>query len=146
MDTAAFLHRLATQPAYSGQIAHREPIPRRQAKCAELDKPLPTPLEENLTRHGLLPFYTHQAEAINHARGGKNVMVATASASGKTLCYNVPVVETLLNERGSCALYLFPTKALAQDQLRTLHELFHPKLLDGGLRYLRRRYPQGGAG
>jgi DEAD/DEAH box helicase domain-containing protein len=132
VDTSAFLHHLTAQNAYSGQIAHREPIPRRAAKHAELEKPLPAALEENLTRHGLLPFYTHQAEAINHARQGKNVMVATSSASGKTLCYNVPVVESLLTERSSCVLYLFPTKALAQDQLRTLRELFHPKLLSTG--------------
>jgi DEAD/DEAH box helicase domain-containing protein len=132
VDTAAFLHHLAAQASYSGQIAHREPIPRRQARCAELEKPLPDTLEEHLSRHGLLPFYTHQVQAINHARQGKNVMVATSSASGKTLCYNTPVVETLLTQRGSCALYLFPTKALAQDQLRTLWELFHPKLLSTG--------------
>ena len=132
MDTSAFLHHLAAQPAYGGQIAHQEYIPRRAAKCAELDSPLEAALEENLNRHGLLPLYTHQAQAINHARQGKNVMVATSSASGKTLCYNAPVVEALLTERGSCALYLFPTKALAQDQLRTLWELFHPKLLSTG--------------
>lgn len=132
MDTSAFLRHLTTQPAYSGQIAHRESIPRRQAKCAELDKPLETALKDCLARQGLLPFYTHQAEAIDYARQGKNVMVATSSASGKTLCYNVPVMEAILTERGSCALYLFPTKALAQDQLRTLWELFHPRLLATG--------------
>jgi DEAD/DEAH box helicase domain-containing protein len=132
MDTSAFLHHLTTQPAYSGQIAYQEPIPRREAKCAALASPLEAALEDCLTRHELLPFYTHQAEAINHARQGKNVMVATSSASGKTLCYNVPVVEALLTQRGSCALYLFPTKALAQDQLRTLWELFHPRLLSTG--------------
>lgn len=74
-------------------------------------------------------MYTHQAEAANSARRGQNVMVSTSSASGKTLCYNLPVVESLLRERGSCAIYLFPTKALAQDQLRTLRELFYPELL-----------------
>ncbi len=132
MDTAAFLHHLTAQSAYGGQIAHQEPIPRRDARCADLDSPLEAALAENLSRHGLLPFYTHQAQAINHARGDKNVMVATSSASGKTLCYNVPVVETLLTQRGSCALYLFPTKALAQDQLRTLWELFHPRILSTG--------------
>jgi DEAD/DEAH box helicase domain-containing protein len=132
MDTSAFLHHLTTQPAYSGQIAYQEPIPRREAKCAALASPLEAALEDCLTRHELLPFYTHQAEAINHARQGKNVMVATSSASGKTLCYNVPVVDALLTQRGSCALYLFPTKALAQDQLRTLWELFHPRLLSTG--------------
>jgi DEAD/DEAH box helicase domain-containing protein len=132
VDTVAFLHRLTAQPAYSGQIVHQEHIPHRQAKCSELDKPLETALEDCLTKHGLLPFYSHQAEAINHARQGKNVMVATSSASGKTLCYNVPVMEALITGRGSCALYLFPTKALAQDQRRTLWELFHPRLLSTG--------------
>jgi len=56
-------------------------------------------------------------------------MVSTSSASGKTLCYNIPVLEAILTEQRSCALYLFPTKALAQDQLRGLHELFCPRLL-----------------
>ncbi|GAI37496.1 unnamed protein product [marine sediment metagenome] len=59
-------------------------------------------------------------------------MVATSSASGKTLCYNAPVMEAILTERGSCALYLFPTKALAQDQLRGLQELFYPHLFQIG--------------
>jgi len=132
VDSSAFLHHLAAQASYSGQIAHKEPIPRRPARHAELEKPLPPALEENLKRHRLLPFYSHQAQAIDRARRGENVMVATFSASGKTLCYNTPVMETLLNERYSCALYLFPTKALAQDQLRTLYELFHPRLLATG--------------
>jgi len=79
-----------------------------------------------------LPLYTHQAEAVNFARQGKNVMVATSSASGKTLCYNVPVMEAVLTEPRSCALYLFPTKALAQDQLRGLSELFYPRLFQLG--------------
>mgnify|MGYP001106952019 CR=1 FL=1 len=128
MDTSAFLHYLAAQPTYSGQMAHIEHIPRRQAKCAELDQPLEAGLRDCLGEHELLPFYTHQAEAITCAREGRNVMVATSSASGKTLCYNVPVMEAILTEPRSCALYLFPTKALAQDQLRSLKELFYPQL------------------
>jgi DEAD/DEAH box helicase domain-containing protein len=132
MDTSAFLHHLAAQPTYSGQMAHIEHIPRRPAKCAELDKPLEDGLRDCLSGHGLLPLYTHQAEAINCARQGKNVMVATSSASGKTLCYNIPVMEAILTEQRSCALYLFPTKALAQDQLRGLQELFYPHLFQMG--------------
>jgi DEAD/DEAH box helicase domain-containing protein len=132
MDTSVFLHHLAAQAGYSGQMAHVEHIPRRQAKCAELDKPLQATLQVCLSEHGLLPLYTHQAEAVNFARQGKNVMVATSSASGKTLCYNVPVTEAILTEPRSCALYLFPTKALAQDQLRGLQELFYPRLFQIG--------------
>ena len=132
MDTSVFFRHLAAQPTYSGQMAHIEHIPRRKAKCADLRRPLVASLQHRLSEHGLLPLYTHQAEAIDYAREGRNVMVATSSASGKTLCYNVPVMEAILTERGSCALYLFPTKALAQDQLRGLQELFHPGLFQIG--------------
>ena len=125
MNTSAFLRHLTTQPTYSDQIAHIEHIPLRDASYAELDKPLVSSLQDCLDQHGLLPLYTHQAEAVNNARKGRNVMVSTSSASGKTLCYNIPVLEAILTEPGSRALYLFPTKALAQDQLRGLRELFY---------------------
>ena len=127
-DYTAFLHYLTSQPSYSGQIAHIEHLPPRDASCADLDEPLASSLQDCLKKHGLLPLYTHQAEAVNNVRNGRNVMVVTSSASGKTLCYNIPVAEAMLNEPGSRALYLFPTKALAQDQLRGLHELFCPEL------------------
>jgi DEAD/DEAH box helicase domain-containing protein len=132
VDTSAFLHHLAAQSGYSGQMVHVEHIPPRQAKGARLDRPLPEALQDCLTQHGLFPLYSHQAQAINHARDGKNVMVATSSASGKTLCYNAPVMEAMLTQPRSCALYLFPTKALAQDQLRSLNELFYPALFGVG--------------
>jgi len=126
MDTSAFVHALLAQPSYRGQIVHIEHIPRRQAEYAELEQPLEESLHHYLREQHLLPLYTHQAEAINYARKGMNVMVSTSSASGKTLCYNIPVTEVVLSEAGSCALYLFPTKALAQDQLRTLRD--YPRL------------------
>jgi len=128
MDTLASLQQLTAQPAYREQIAHIEHIPSREATYAELDESLSGELQDCLNEHGLLPLYTHQAEAVNNAWQGKNVMVSTSSASGKTLCYNIPVIEAILTERGSRALYLFPTKALAQDQLRGLQELFCPAL------------------
>lgn len=113
-------------------MVHVEHIPPRPAKSARLHRPLADALQDCLTEHGLFPLYTHQAEAINYAREGKNVMVATSSASGKTLCYNAPVMEAISTEPRSCALYLFPTKALAQDQLRSLNELFYPRLFQIG--------------
>jgi len=128
MDTSAFIHYITAQPDYSGQMVHIEHIPAREASYAELDKPLVDSLRDCLDEHGLLPLYTHQAEAVNYARQGRNVMVSTSSASGKTLCYNIPVLESILTEKGSRAFYLFPTKALAQDQLRNLRELFCPDL------------------
>jgi len=128
MDTVAFLHHLTANPTYRSQITHIEHIPPCDANYAELDNPLETSLQDCLDKHGLLPLYTHQAEAVNKARQGRNVMVSTSSASGKTLCYNLAVLQAILTERGSCAIYLFPTKALAQDQLRGLRELFCPCL------------------
>ncbi len=129
MNTSAFLHHLTAQPTYNAQITHIEYIPPRDASYAELDKPLVSSLQDCLVEHGLSPLYTHQAEAVNNARQGRNVMVSTSSASGKTLCYNIPALEAILTERGSRALYLFPTKALAQDQLHGLQEIFYPHLL-----------------
>ena len=128
MDTSAFLNYLTTQPNYSGQIAHIEHIPPRDANCGELDKPLASSLQNCLNEQGMFPLYSHQTEAVNNAQQGNNVIVVTASASGKTLCYNIAVLEAILTEKCSYALYLFPTKALAQDQLRSLRELFCPGL------------------
>jgi len=129
MDTSAFIHYLKAQTDYSSQMVHIEHIPPREAECAGLDEPLVASLQDCLGEHGISSLYTHQAEAVNNIRQGRNVIVTTSSASGKSLCYNIAVLETLLNEPDSRALYLFPTKALAQDQLRVLRELFSPTLL-----------------
>jgi len=123
MNTTAFLNHFTTQSTYRSRIVHIEHIPPRQAYLAKLDKPLVADLHNCLNKQGLLPLYTHQAKAVNKAREGKNIMVSTPSASGKTLCYNIAVMETMLSEQRSCALYLFPTKALAQDQLHSLQGL-----------------------
>jgi len=128
MDTSAFLQYLRAQPTYSSQIVHIEHIPPRNADCAGLDEPLVASLQDCLKEHGISSLYTHQAEAVNNARQGRNVMVATSNASGKSLCYYIAVLQALLTEPTSCALCLFPTKALAQDQLRGLRELFCPGL------------------
>ena len=129
MDTSAFLDYLIAQPAYGNQIVHIEHILPREASFAELDEPLLTDLQDCLKAHGIPSLYTHQVEAVNNARQGRNVMVATSSASGKTLCYNIAVLQNLLTVPDGRAFYLFPTKALAQDQLRVLRELFSPGVL-----------------
>ena len=123
MDTIAFLNYLKNYPEYHDQIVHVQHIPARDAWPGWLDKPLESLLQDRLDRAGLTTLYAHQAEAINAVRQGNNVMVATPSASGKTLCYNIPVLNTMLENTTTRALYLFPTKALAQDQLRSLTEL-----------------------
>jgi len=123
MNTSAFLPHLRSVPAYRDQIVHTEHIPSREASYGELDEPLHPTLHASLESNRLLPLYSHQASAINAVRADKNVVVVTPTASGKTLCYNIPVLDAILTHKGSRALYLFPTKALAQDQLRSLREL-----------------------
>ena len=76
-----------------------------------------------LRERGIRGFYTHQATAIEHALDHRNVVITTPTASGKTLCYNAPVLSRVLQDSSARALYLFPTKALAQDQLAELHSL-----------------------
>ncbi len=80
-------------------------------------------LRAALAARGIDRLYTHQAEAFGHVLAGRNVVTITPTASGKTLCYNAPVLNAILNEPATRALYLFPTKALAQDQLAELHAL-----------------------
>ena len=76
-----------------------------------------------LAARGIDQLYTHQAEAFGHVLAGRNVVTVTPTASGKTLCYNAPVLNAILQDSAARALYLFPTKALAQDQLAELHAL-----------------------
>jgi DEAD/DEAH box helicase domain-containing protein len=128
VDTAGFIHHLTAQPGYGDQISHIESIAARKASYGELERPLVKSLEDCLEANSLWPLYSHQAEAVNYARRGCNVMVTTSSASGKSMCYNISVAEALLIEKSSRALYLFPTKALAQDQLRSLRAQFCPEL------------------
>ncbi|MCP2605974.1 DEAD/DEAH box helicase, partial [Candidatus Aminicenantes bacterium AC-708-I09] len=76
-----------------------------------------------LKKKGIKKLYSHQASALDHLKKGKNIVVVTPTASGKTLCYNLPVLNSILEEKSSCALYLFPTKALSQDQRAELDEI-----------------------
>ncbi|MDD5704260.1 MAG: DEAD/DEAH box helicase, partial [Dehalococcoidales bacterium] len=130
MDTTGFIRHLTAQREYNHQISHIENIPPRPASFGEVERPLVKALQDCLDDNGLWPLYSHQAEAVNYARQGKNVMVATSSASGKTMCYNIPVMEAMLTEKSSRALYLFPTKALAQDQLRSMRSQFCPDIVE----------------
>jgi len=129
MDAAAFLHYLFTSPDYRQQMVHTEHIPAQDAIFGELDTPLHPALETRLKSSGISALYCHQSEALNAILAGRNVIVATPSASGKTLCYHLATLEAMLNDKDSRALYIFPTKALAQDQLRSLRELACPGFL-----------------
>ncbi len=94
--------------------------PARSARYAPYPAALHPFLQEILTQRGIGQLYTHQAQAVEQALAGHHVVVVTPTASGKTLCYNLPVLHTLLTDPTARALYLFPTKALAHDQLAEL--------------------------
>ena len=123
MDVAAFLRDIRNMPWYNGQIVHCQDIPVKDATEGVLDRPLPERLQEALRDTGIEYLYAHHAEAVNASRRGENVIVATPAASGKSLCYHIPVIEALMEDRAARAIYMFPTKALAQDQSKGLARL-----------------------
>ncbi len=96
--------------------------PARAAQTVAFPADLDPRLSATLRARGIMSLYTHQAAAWHNARAGKHIVVVTGTASGKTLCYNLPVLDQLLCDSNSRALYLFPTKALAQDQVANLTE------------------------
>ncbi len=103
-------------------VFHRELRPA-MPKYLDVSTPWPEHIKKILDQTGIKKLYSHQAKAIDLIRAGTNVVVATPTASGKSLIYNLPVLEQILKEPSSKALYVFPLKALAQDQLRSLNEL-----------------------
>ena len=121
------------------RLAHPDPhitavrrLPPIEAAYAPFPERLDSRLVSALEARGIARPYTHQAEAIDHALNGRNVVVITPTASGKTLCYNVPVLQSILADPSSRSMYLFPTKALAQDQLAELHQLAQVVGAEGG--------------
>jgi DEAD/DEAH box helicase domain-containing protein len=122
-DLLGLVTRLASE---NDQAVHVHEIPPRGPRIASPARPLSPAMREALDRMGITTLYTHQAQAIDAIREGRDVVIVTGTASGKTLCYNVPVLETLAEHKDARALYLFPTKALAQDQLRTLRRFQRP--------------------
>jgi len=115
-----FLAELERDRDFKGRIVHVEATPPREARFAAPGKPLVRALADSLSAMGVEQLYVHQARALDLARQGRDFVVVTGTASGKTMCYNLPVLERLLATPEAKALYLFPTKALAQDQLGTL--------------------------
>ena len=95
----------------------------REAEFADLPEAVDARLKEALASRGITQLYSHQAEAFARVAAGENIVLPTPTASGKTLCYNLPVLNELLRDSGMCALYLFPTKALSEDQLDEFYGL-----------------------
>jgi DEAD/DEAH box helicase domain-containing protein len=117
---------------WHGGITAIRRLPAREPRYADLPPDLPPSIVRTLKARGIERLYLHQAETYRLACEGRNVVVVTPTASGKTLCYNLPILSALANDADARALYLFPTKALAQDQLTELNRW--GEQLDGTLR------------
>jgi DEAD/DEAH box helicase domain-containing protein len=121
--TDAVLARLLEEPSLASAVLHHEVIPPRAADSVPFPDWLDPRIATGLRSRGIESLYRHQAEAIETVHAGEDVVVVTPTASGKTLCYNAPVLQRVLEDPSARALYLFPTKALAQDQLAQLQQM-----------------------
>jgi DEAD/DEAH box helicase domain-containing protein len=110
-------------PDIASNIVAWRTFPAHPARFTPFPNDLHPALADSLRAQGISGLYTHQASTWGHVSAGHNPVVVTGTASGKTLCYNLPVLDRLLRDPGARALYLFPTKALAQDQLNVLDQL-----------------------
>ena len=115
----SFLDDLRKDPAYQGQIAHIHTQPPREARLAELPAGLHPGCSSFLKSLNLASLYQHQAEAIEALRQGEHVILSSGTASGKSLCYQLPILEAMLTDPDATALMIFPAKALARDQAAT---------------------------
>jgi DEAD/DEAH box helicase domain-containing protein len=118
-----FIQSLKDAADYRDLVSHYHYLPDKAAEYENGEAALSTPVAEALRRLGIPRLYSHQAQALSAIRAGRHILVGTPTASGKTLIYNLPVLESLLANPQGHALYLFPLKALEQDQLKALREL-----------------------
>ena len=127
--TRAVLDQLLEEPSLARGVVHHEVIEARTAEHADWPAWLDPRIRAGLAKRGIERPYTHQADAIEAVHARRDVVVVTPTASGKSLCYTVPVLQALAEDPSARALFLFPTKALGQDQVTEFGEL----VLDAGL-------------
>ncbi|MBY8981769.1 MAG: DEAD/DEAH box helicase, partial [Candidatus Lokiarchaeota archaeon] len=122
VDFENFLKYIKSQDYYKDQISYIQHIPKRIAQFGELENPLRKRLQRWLDIKNI-DLWKHQTEAINLIRESKNTIIVTSTASGKSLCYNLSVLQNIFENPDTTAIYIFPTKALARDQYNTLLKL-----------------------
>jgi DEAD/DEAH box helicase domain-containing protein len=122
-STLDALEQLLAQPDVQASLAARHVLPAQPAEHVPIPGWLEGRLVGALERRGISALYSHQAEALEALRAGQDVAIVTPTASGKSLCYNLPVLQAIAEDPAARALYLFPTKALSQDQLAEFRDL-----------------------
>ena len=123
MPLASLLEYWKRDPETAPNLVAWQTLPARSAQTHPFPDDLAAPIKQTLIAAGIHTLYSHQLEAWTHARAGENVILSTGTASGKTLSYNLPAFASLIQDPDARALYLFPTKALAQDQFSNLQSL-----------------------
>jgi DEAD/DEAH box helicase domain-containing protein len=123
MDIDQVIKNWEADPEIATNLACWVRTPPKAADFANFPFDLEPILVQNLRAQGIEALFSHQAKAFELLKQGENLVIATGTASGKTLCYNLPVLDTLLKDSLGTALYLFPTKALAQDQVKHIQAL-----------------------
>ncbi|MBW2604254.1 MAG: DEAD/DEAH box helicase [Deltaproteobacteria bacterium] len=122
-DIKEYIQSLISSKRLGSQVVYHTVLPDSPPRLSKPIHPWPKEIQHIITSAGIHDLYEHQVEAVDLIRSGRHVVVATPTASGKTLIYNLPVMENILKNPDSKALYIFPLKALAQDQLRTFEAL-----------------------
>jgi DEAD/DEAH box helicase domain-containing protein len=122
-DAADVLERLLDEPSLARGVVHHAVIPAREASVAPMPAWLDPRIVAGLAGRGISQLYTHQAEAIEAVHDDQDVVVVTPTASGKSLCYTLPALQAIAEDPAARALFLFPTKALGQDQVTEFGKL-----------------------
>jgi DEAD/DEAH box helicase domain-containing protein len=126
VKTDAALQKILTDPGFAPYIVEERLLPAAEGIFVPLPADLDSRIAARLRNRGIREIYTHQGEVWTALQRDRNVVVVTPTASGKTLCYNLPTIQALLRDEKARALYLFPTKALSQDQQSELNDLVDP--------------------
>jgi DEAD/DEAH box helicase domain-containing protein len=129
MDLDTLVQAWVEDPDLEGDLAHLEQMNARPAIFGDVDPPLSGAMVERLAEQGIERLYRHQAEAVQSIRAGAHTVLVSGTASGKSLSYQIPMAEAILDNPRTTGLLVFPTKALAQDQLRSLAGLRIPGLV-----------------
>ena len=123
MTVKDYIAKLKNDPLFMDNVTSWQVMPARQARYGLFPASLDSRVIDALRRRGIERPYIHQSQAIEAALAGRDLVVVTPTASGKTLCYNVPVLDAIMKDEASRALYLFPTKALSSDQVAELYSM-----------------------
>ena len=123
MTLIEYIEKLKNNPAFMKNVTSWQVVPERKARYGEFPSDLDPRVKQTLHERGIDRPYIHQSRAIAAALSRQDFVVVTPTASGKTLCYNVPVLDSILKDESARALYLFPTKALSSDQVAELYSM-----------------------